>query len=646
LIKIGQNVEKSGIAIFLLEYRSDAMATDTQDRGAAQAGFVDLYELLKLPTDADQQALRKRINEYYLEAQQNLDHRNAKKRLHFQQMFEVYLPQARHLLLDPSRRAEYDRYVVAFRTGSNVVPLTAEERAQVAATANTTEVLPEMTAQGEAESAVTAAKREELWNKWKLDLEKALHDEEERAAADRARREAEKQAHRYADPNATAEQQGVQTAAGGYPIGGGAVVGGKAKSFENSPHGVYGNQGEVKVRRSWSVDKAPEQQKAQETAVADKERERQKRAMLEKKADAQAQTWGVGAAVGTFVLTYLIGAYLFFPAIEDAPVIEKLFDIIPTAIVALVVAGIAAWKARDIAGDLGRKQILAALPPLDEPGKKSVVGGLADRPVLKDYSSDPKAQMAGRMWGAGAGAGFLVVGYLALSVVLFPILSKKGPDIEMSGAGQSPFKGQAAAIPGVIEAENFDQGPAGVAFFDTDNKNEGGHYRNWGVDIAPAGENNFKVGWNSEGEWYEYAINVASSGYYNMIARIDCGGEPGQFTFYCDGKDITGPITGVNTGEWGKFTEKTISGIYLPAGQHTLRLQMGKPSEKDKFISDFDKFTFEPAGYMSSLSGLQKLMLLALLGLTGAVAFFAAQTGRQKTAEALSAEAAKNQKTA
>jgi hypothetical protein len=88
------------------------MLKEAQARSeTATQNFIDLYELLHLSPETDSDTLRKHINKVYLEAQQNLDHRNAHKRLHFQQLFEIYLPQARHLLLDPARRAEYDRYL-------------------------------------------------------------------------------------------------------------------------------------------------------------------------------------------------------------------------------------------------------------------------------------------------------------------------------------------------------------------------------------------------------------------------------------------------------------------------------------------------------------------------------------------------------
>ena len=142
------------------------MAVTSQDE------FVDLYEILELATDAEAETIRKRINELYLEAQQNLDHRNAKKRLHFQQMYEIFLPQARHLLLDSRRRAEYDRYLAAYRTGNKVVAQEPSAATPMPETAPAAEEppLPGM-AEVEVDPAVLAAERENIWAKWKQGLE-------------------------------------------------------------------------------------------------------------------------------------------------------------------------------------------------------------------------------------------------------------------------------------------------------------------------------------------------------------------------------------------------------------------------------------------------------------------------------------------
>ncbi len=47
-----------------------------------------------------------------------------------------------------------------------------------------------------------------------------------------------------------------------------------------------------------------------------------------------------------------------------------------------------------------------------------------------------------------------------------------GPEVKTT-----PFSGTPAAIPGLIEAEHWDKGEAGLAYADTDEKNAGENYR-------------------------------------------------------------------------------------------------------------------------------------------------------------------------
>src|SRR5262245_25991576 len=76
----------------------------------------------------------------------------------------------------------------------------------------------------------------------------------------------------------------------------------------------------------------------------------------------------------------------------------------------------------------------------------------------------------------------------------------------------------ALALPGVIEAENFDNGGAGISYADTTLDNSGGQYRATGVDIeatADAG-GGYSVGWAFAGEWLEYTVNVGAAGTYDI----------------------------------------------------------------------------------------------------------------------------------
>ena len=71
-------------------------------------------------------------------------------------------------------------------------------------------------------------------------------------------------------------------------------------------------------------------------------------------------------------------------------------------------------------------------------------------------------------------------------------------------AGSTPYGGTAWAIPGKIEAENFDDGGEGIAYHDAEALNQGGQQRtNQGVDVETCGEGTLDVGWTGAGEWGE-----------------------------------------------------------------------------------------------------------------------------------------------
>ena len=165
--------------------------------------FVDFYEILELPVEADRSEVRKRISELYIEAQKNLDHRNFNTRVRYQQLFEITLPQARYILLDAGRRDDYDRLVKASRAPAGSPPAAPAAPApkseavvstemgqngggfklsptEIPGESPTIDALPEDAPDPET----VAREREELWNKWKSGLQSAMERE---AAKDKAR---------------------------------------------------------------------------------------------------------------------------------------------------------------------------------------------------------------------------------------------------------------------------------------------------------------------------------------------------------------------------------------------------------------------------------------------------------------------------
>ena len=77
-----------------------------------------------------------------------------------------------------------------------------------------------------------------------------------------------------------------------------------------------------------------------------------------------------------------------------------------------------------------------------------------------------------------------------------------------SAAGTTPpspaYGGTPAQLPGLVQAENFDLGPSGSAYWDASAGNAGGVYRAGDVDIGPtadASSGGYYVGWTRTGEW-------------------------------------------------------------------------------------------------------------------------------------------------
>jgi hypothetical protein len=140
---------------------------------------------------------------------------------------------------------------------------------------------------------------------------------------------------------------------------------------------------------------------------------------------------------------------------------------------------------------------------------------------------------------------------------------------------EGPFGGTPAAVPGKIEAENFDTGGEGVAFHDTDTANLGGAYRpSEAVDLQATTDTGggFNVGWIRAGEWLKYTVNVAAAGAYDLALRVSNMGSGGKLHVEIDGVNVTGGLTVPNTGGWQTWTTITRTGINLTAGQHVVKV--------------------------------------------------------------------------
>ncbi len=143
---------------------------------------------------------------------------------------------------------------------------------------------------------------------------------------------------------------------------------------------------------------------------------------------------------------------------------------------------------------------------------------------------------------------------------------------------QTPYKTH--QIPGVIDAEDFDNGGEGVAYHDTDSENVGGAYRQDAVDIQDISNGGTIVGWTRSGEWLEYTIDIPQASVYKALINYSMAETQGTMHLELDGRNLTGPIAMTTTGSWQTYQLKETSTFSLPAGRHVLRLALdsGNPS--------------------------------------------------------------------
>jgi len=144
------------------------------------------------------------------------------------------------------------------------------------------------------------------------------------------------------------------------------------------------------------------------------------------------------------------------------------------------------------------------------------------------------------------------------------------------GGSHAPYHGSPSAVPGTIQAEDFDTGGEGNGYHDTEAANLGGQYRPAeGVDLAACtdGAGCYDVGWAKAGEWLLYTVSVPAAGTYTLQVRVASAGAGGTFHVELNGTNKTGALTVPNTGGWD--TWQTVSKtVTLDAGWQALKLVM------------------------------------------------------------------------
>lgn len=147
---------------------------------------------------------------------------------------------------------------------------------------------------------------------------------------------------------------------------------------------------------------------------------------------------------------------------------------------------------------------------------------------------------------------------------------------------RAPFRPH--VIPGTINAADYDLGNQGVTYVDGDvmattgtpgGGNNGGAYRNDGVDIEPSTDPQgfaYNVGWTQPLESLTYSVNVETTGRYDVEIRVasDVGG--GVFKVLLDGEQIGSDVRVANTGGWQNWVSLWLRDVSLTAGEQRLQV--------------------------------------------------------------------------
>jgi PKD repeat protein len=142
-----------------------------------------------------------------------------------------------------------------------------------------------------------------------------------------------------------------------------------------------------------------------------------------------------------------------------------------------------------------------------------------------------------------------------------------GKTVQVTVEGPGPVAGH--AVPGTIQAEDYDLGGQNVGYSDTTTGNSGGAYRHDDVDIETAGGTT-NVGWIREGEWLTYTADVASAGQYTLTARV-ASPNSGRTILVLVDNGYVATIAVPRTGSFSTWQTASVQ-VPLAAGQHTLRL--------------------------------------------------------------------------
>jgi Carbohydrate binding module (family 6) len=142
-------------------------------------------------------------------------------------------------------------------------------------------------------------------------------------------------------------------------------------------------------------------------------------------------------------------------------------------------------------------------------------------------------------------------------------------------SAEGPYGGTAAAVPGTVQAANYDTGGQGTGYNVTSVNGSANSYRPDGVDLEACSDTGCgdDIGWTGTGQWFRYTVKVATARTYTVTLRLSSpsGVSDALHIASSSGANLSGSVSAPDTGGWQTYATATVS-VALPAGQQTLTI--------------------------------------------------------------------------
>ncbi|HEV2634696.1 MAG TPA: choice-of-anchor D domain-containing protein [Actinocrinis sp.] len=144
-----------------------------------------------------------------------------------------------------------------------------------------------------------------------------------------------------------------------------------------------------------------------------------------------------------------------------------------------------------------------------------------------------------------------------------------------NSTAEAPYGATAAAVPGTVQAANYDVGGQAIGYNVNSVNGTANSYRSDGVDLEATTDTGggYDIGWSAQGQWTRYTVTVAAAGTYTVGLRVSATGAAANAFHLTDssGNALTGEESVPATGGPQAWTTVTDT-VTLAAGKQTLIL--------------------------------------------------------------------------